>query len=101
VRALRAELSRVAAATEYVTLTCCSALRVAANWLMHGNYRKAQGSWERFKAERDTHRMHHRRVAQEKNKLITDLKRLQKVCAGSFVLRWRVNHLMCGHDIVM
>ena len=60
---------------------------------MHGNYRKAQGSWERFKAERDTHRMHHRRVAQEKNKLITDLKRLQKVCASiktqdrSFVVR--------------
>lgn len=30
-----------------------------------------------MKKERDYHRMHHNRVAQEKNKLITDLKRLK------------------------
>lgn len=30
-----------------------------------------------MKKERDFHRMHHNRVAQEKNKLITDLKRLK------------------------
>lgn len=30
-----------------------------------------------MKKERDYHRMHHNRVAQEKNKLITDIKRLK------------------------
>ena len=30
-----------------------------------------------MKKERDYHRMHHHRVAQEKNKLITDLKRFK------------------------
>ena len=30
-----------------------------------------------MKKERDYHRMHHHRVAQEKNKLITDLKRIK------------------------
>jgi len=38
---------------------------------------KAQGTWERFRKERDFHRMHHRRVVQEKNKLIVDLRRLK------------------------
>ena len=28
--------------------------------------------------ERDFHRMHHKRVGQEKNKLLTDIKRLRK-----------------------
>lgn len=39
---------------------------------------KAKQSWDRFRKERDFHRMHHRRVVQEKNKLIIDLKRLKK-----------------------
>jgi hypothetical protein len=30
-----------------------------------------------MKKERDYHRMHHHRVAQEKNKLITDIKRIK------------------------
>ena len=38
---------------------------------------KAQASWDRFRRERDFHRMHHRRVVQEKNKLIVDLRRLK------------------------
>jgi sperm-associated antigen 16 protein len=38
---------------------------------------KAQGTWDRFRRERDFHRMHHKRVVQEKNRLITDLKRLR------------------------
>lgn len=38
---------------------------------------RASGTWDKFKKERDFHRMHHKRVAQEKNKLITDLKRLK------------------------
>ena len=38
---------------------------------------KAQGTWDKFRKERDFHRMHHRRVVQEKNKLITDLRRLR------------------------
>lgn len=39
---------------------------------------KAQGTWDKFRKERDFHRMHHRRVVQEKNKLIRDLQRLRK-----------------------
>ena len=38
---------------------------------------KAQATWDRFRKERDFHRMHHQRVAQEKNRLIADLKRLR------------------------
>eukprot|EP00928_Gymnodinium_smaydae_P047253 TRINITY_DN31522_c0_g1_i1.p1 TRINITY_DN31522_c0_g1~~TRINITY_DN31522_c0_g1_i1.p1 ORF type:complete len:627 (+),score=127.17 TRINITY_DN31522_c0_g1_i1:232-1881(+) len=40
--------------------------------------RKAKESWDKFRKERDFHRMHHRRVVQEKNRLIIDLKRLKK-----------------------
>ena len=39
---------------------------------------KAQGTWDKFRKERDFHRMHHKRVVIEKNKLVTDLRRLQK-----------------------
>ena len=42
---------------------------------------KASATWDKFRKERDFHRMHHKRVAQEKNKLIADIKRL-KVCGG-------------------
>lgn len=37
----------------------------------------ASTTWDKFRKERDLHRMHHKRVAQEKNKLITDIKRLK------------------------
>lgn len=39
---------------------------------------RASSTWDKFQKERDFHRMHHKRVAQEKNKLITDIKRLKK-----------------------
>ena len=39
--------------------------------------RKAKDEFVKMKKERDFHRMHHHRVAQEKNKLITDLKRVK------------------------
>jgi WD40 repeat protein len=39
---------------------------------------KAKETWDKFRKERDFHRMHHRRVVQEKNKLIIDLKRLKR-----------------------
>ncbi|GAQ78248.1 WD-40 repeat domain-containing protein [Klebsormidium nitens] len=38
---------------------------------------KTRESWDKIRKERDSHRMHHKRVAQEKNKLITDIKRLK------------------------
>ncbi len=38
---------------------------------------RASATWDKFRKERDFHRMHHKRVAQEKNKLITDMKRLK------------------------
>jgi hypothetical protein len=38
---------------------------------------RAQATWDKFRKERDFHRMHHKRVVQEKNKLIVDLKRVR------------------------
>ena len=38
---------------------------------------KAKSTWDRFRKERDFHKMHHKRVVQEKNKLVVDLKRLK------------------------
>eukprot|EP00798_Chlamydomonas_sp_ICE-L_P032320 gene32320-16891_t len=38
---------------------------------------KASATWDTFRKERDFHRMHHKRVAQEKNRLITDIRRLK------------------------
>eukprot|EP00927_Polykrikos_kofoidii_P046434 TRINITY_DN40686_c0_g1_i1.p1 TRINITY_DN40686_c0_g1~~TRINITY_DN40686_c0_g1_i1.p1 ORF type:complete len:612 (-),score=119.02 TRINITY_DN40686_c0_g1_i1:540-2318(-) len=40
--------------------------------------KQAKQSWDKFRKERDFHRMHHRRVVQEKNRLIIDLRRLKK-----------------------
>jgi WD40 repeat protein len=39
---------------------------------------KAKGTWDKFRKERDFHRMHHKRVVQEKERLIVDIKRLKK-----------------------
>ncbi|XP_070536326.1 sperm-associated antigen 16 protein-like [Ptychodera flava] len=39
---------------------------------------KAKETYVKLRKERDFHRMHHKRVVQEKNKLITDIKRLKK-----------------------
>ncbi|KAL0053856.1 hypothetical protein WJX82_000103 [Trebouxia sp. C0006] len=39
---------------------------------------KASATWDKFRKERDFHRMHHKRVAQEKNKLIHDMQILRK-----------------------
>ena len=39
--------------------------------------RKAKDTYVRLRKERDYHRMHHKRVVQEKNRLITDLRRLR------------------------
>jgi chromosome segregation ATPase len=44
---------------------------------------RASSTWDKFRKERDFHRMHHKRVAQEKNRLIADVKRL-KVWACSW-----------------
>lgn len=38
---------------------------------------RAQATWDRFRRERDFHRMHHKRVVHEKNRLIVDIKRLK------------------------
>ncbi|KAL0215316.1 hypothetical protein P9112_007500 [Eukaryota sp. TZLM1-RC] len=37
----------------------------------------AKSSFEKFKKQRDFHKMHHRRVVQEKERLLTDLRRLK------------------------
>ena len=46
---------------------------------------QASATWDKFRKERDFHRMHHKRVAQEKNRLISDLQRLKKHYS---VVRW-------------
>lgn len=38
---------------------------------------KARSTYDKLRKERDFHRMHHKRVVQEKNKLISDIKRLK------------------------
>jgi sperm-associated antigen 16 protein len=38
---------------------------------------RAQATWDKFRKERDFHRMHHKRVAQEKEGVVKDLKRLR------------------------
>ncbi|RYG68858.1 hypothetical protein EON64_04170, partial [archaeon] len=38
---------------------------------------KAQATWDKFRKERDFHRMHHQRVVQEKAKLVDDIRRLK------------------------
>jgi hypothetical protein len=40
---------------------------------------RASSTWDKFRKERDFHRMHHKRVAQEKNRLISDIKRLKVI----------------------
>lgn len=39
-------------------------------------FRKATVLFEKLRKERDFHKMHHRRVVEEKNRLIKDMKRL-------------------------
>jgi WD40 repeat protein len=39
---------------------------------------KARSTWDKFRKERDFHRMNHRRVVQEKSKLVKDLRRLRE-----------------------
>lgn len=38
---------------------------------------RAAATWGRLRAERDLHRMHHKRVAQEKARLVADVRRLK------------------------
>lgn len=39
---------------------------------------KAKQTWDKLRKERDFHRMHHKRVVEEKNRLVVDLKRLKR-----------------------
>ena len=41
---------------------------------------RVKNTWDGLRKERDFHRMHHRRVLQEKKELIKQLKRLKKYC---------------------
>ena len=57
-------------------------------------YRQCKERYVRLQKERDYHRMHHRRVAQEKNRLITDVKRYGRedggivdICSSLFPLQ--------------
>lgn len=39
---------------------------------------KARSTYDKLRKERDFHRMHHKRVVQEKNKLVGDIKKFKK-----------------------
>ena len=54
----------------------CVALRLVVN--AQAVVEKATSTWEKFRKERDVHRMHHKRIGQEKNKLLGDIKKLRK-----------------------
>merc|ERR1712032_315884 len=41
---------------------------------------KVKSTWDNLRKERDYHRMHHRRVLQEKEQMIKQLKRLKAYC---------------------
>ena len=55
----------------------CVALRREVN-AQKAVVEKATSTWEKFRKERDVHRMHHKRIGQEKNKLLGDIKKLRK-----------------------
>ena len=55
----------------------CNALRAEVN-AQKAVVAKATATWEKFRKERDLHRMHHKRIGQEKNKLLGDIKKLKK-----------------------
>lgn len=65
-----------------------------------------KSTWDNFRKERDFHRMHHKRVMQEKNKLIVDMKRLKthydtyeptmkelRSVTGRSVVKWDDEHV--------
>lgn len=43
---------------------------------------KAQGTWDKFRHQRDVHKMHHQRVLQEKDALAAKIKKLEKHVAA-------------------
>ena len=53
---------------------------------------KARNTWDKLRRERDMHRMHHRRVVQEKEKLLTDLKRCVSLPAFPGVFQLSDSH---------
>ena len=55
----------------------CNALRAEVN-AQKAVVAKATATWDKFRKERDLHRMHHKRIGQEKNKLLGDIKKLKK-----------------------
>lgn len=66
---------------------------------------RASSTWDKFRKERDFHRMHHKRVAQEKNRLIADVKRLkvgeeQGSCRASTQLLQACKLLAPGSQVV-
>jgi hypothetical protein len=71
---LNEELKAKTEFAEYDSIRC----RIVHSYLFFKPTRKASGLFEKLRKERDFHKMHHRRVVEEKNKLIRDLKRLVK-----------------------
>jgi hypothetical protein len=58
---------------------------------------QASATWDKFRKERDFHRMHHKRVAQEKNKLIHDMQILKK----HYSMVSLTHHHCCHADCIL
>ena len=50
-------------------------IEIIIGYVVNLTFRQAKEKYVRLQKERDYHRMHHRRVVQEKDKLIADIKR--------------------------
>jgi len=60
--------------------------------------RKAKDTYVKLRKERDYHRMHHKRVVQEKNRLITDIRRIKDHYAA---YEPTLQHLRCKYETAM
>ena len=59
--------------------------------------RLAKERYVRIQKERDYHRMHHRRVVQEKDKLLTDLKRYTRPISSGYRVSLLMHSRMKDH----
>src|SRR5690349_19275927 len=52
------------------------------HFIVDQTFSKLEELTEKLKKERDFHRMHHKRVGQEKNKLLNDIKKIKEKYEG-------------------
>jgi hypothetical protein len=80
---LQAEVTRMATQLSSQGKQTMSALSVPESGVVHDQampYRSSQSKVDKLQKERDYHRMCHRRILQEKGKLVTEITRLADCC---------------------